>query len=189
MGVGYGCGVAHSIFRGLHMLITLILSCGLNFFTSLYMHPLEEENNLTLIRMKEEAEVDIAINIVSRSISSLDSNIALLEESIKTSVGEQQEYSKLKKELRSTQMQRADLRYLLGALRGRLDVHKLLAAVKTLSDNVGLQLNASAYINRQVLTLAVQRDLDDKREPVTQVSIENAYRVYNKKRPIPENIV
>lgn len=149
---------------------------------------MEEENNLTLIRMKEEAEVDIAINIVSRSIASLDSNIALLEESLRASFGEEHEYNKLKKELCATRTQRADLRYLLGALRGRLDVRKLLGAVKTLSDNVGLQLNASAYINRQVLTLAVQRDLDDKREPVTRVSIQNAYREYVENKPSTENV-
>lgn len=165
-----------------------VLSCGVNFFTSLYMHPMEQENNLTLIRKKEEAEVDIAINTVSRSIASLDANIALLKESMNTTVGDQNEYNKFKNELHSTQMQRADLRYLLGALRGRLDVQRLIGAVKTLSDNVGLQLNASAYINRQVLTLAVQRDLDDMREPVTRVSVQDAYREYSRTKTA-DNVV
>lgn len=102
----------------------------------------------------------VSINTISRSIASLDSNVALLKESMNTTIGDLNEY-KFKNELLSTQMQRDHLRYLLGALQGRLDVRTLIAAVKTLSDNVGLQLNASAYINRQVLTLAVQRDLDD----------------------------
>ncbi|KAM7392165.1 hypothetical protein PAMP_022798 [Pampus punctatissimus] len=144
----------------------------MNFFTFLYMHPMEQENNLSLIRKKEEVELDIAINTISRSITSLDANIALLKESTTTTVREENEYNKFKKELCSTEMQRADLRYLLGALRGRLDVQRLMGAVKILSDNVGVQLDAFAYINRQVLGLAVQRDLKDSREPVTRVTVQ-----------------
>jgi len=174
---------AHTMVRGVCILTDFTLSCGVNFFTSLYVHPMEQENKLTMIRRKEEAEVDIAINTVSRSIASLDSNIALLEETANNTVGEPSEYNKFKNELSSARMQRADLNYLLGALRGRLDVRRLIDAVKTLSDNVGLQLNASAYINRQVLTLAVQRDLDDAREPVTRVSVEDAYQDYSRTKP------
>ncbi|KAJ7984199.1 hypothetical protein DPEC_G00364830 [Dallia pectoralis] len=106
-----------------------------------------------------------------------------------TTIGEQNKHTKFKKELLSAQMQRADLRYLLGALRGRLDVRRLIAAVKTLSDNVGLQLNASAFINRQVLTLAMQRDLDDAREPVTRVSVRDAYQEYSRSKPMAVNNV
>ncbi|KAJ8001202.1 hypothetical protein DPEC_G00190440 [Dallia pectoralis] len=106
-----------------------------------------------------------------------------------TTIGEQNEHTKFKKELLSAQMQGADLRYLLGALRGRLDVRRLIAAVKTLSDNVGLQLNASAFINRQVLTLAMQRDLDDAREPVTRVSVRNAYQEYSRSKAMAVNNV
>ncbi|KAE8287287.1 hypothetical protein D5F01_LYC13325 [Larimichthys crocea] len=174
---------SHNVAREVCTLINFGLSCGVNFFTFLYMHPMEQENNLNLIRKKEEAEVDIAINTISRSITSLDANIALLKESTTTTVGEEAEYNKFKKELRSTEMQRADLRYLLGALRGRLDVQRLMGAVKTLSDNVGLQLNSSAYINRQVLSLAVQRDLNDSREPVTRVTVQDAYREYSRMKP------
>lgn len=182
-------GFSHNVAQGLYTLTDFILSCGVNFFTSLYIHPMEQENNIILLRKKKEAEVDIAINTVSRSIASLDANIALLKESMNTTIGEQTEYNKFKNELLSTQMQRADLRYLLGALRGRLDVQRLIGAVKTLSDNVGLQLNASAYINRQVLTLAVQRDLEDTREPVTRVSVEDAYREYSRTKPTTVDIV
>lgn len=97
----------HNIVQGLCTVTDLVLSCGVNFFTSLYMHPMEQENTITLIRKKEEAEVDIAINIVSRSIASLDANIALLKESVNTTIGAQQsDYNKFKKELLSTQMQR-----------------------------------------------------------------------------------
>lgn len=185
----HSSGFSHNIARGLRTVADFVLSCGVNFFTSLYMHPMEQENNLTFIRKKEEAEVDIAINTVSRSISSLDANIVLLKESMNATIGEEKEYNKYKNELLSTQMQRADLRYLLGALRGRLDVQRLICAVKTLSDNVGLQINASAYINRQVLTLAVQRDLEDMREPVTKVSVEDAYQEYSRVKPITAQIV
>lgn len=172
----------HNVARGVCTLTDYALSCAINFFTFLYMHPLEQENNLGSMRKKEEAEVDVAINTISRSIVSLDTNIALLKEAIAT-VREENEYNKFKKELRSTEMQRADLHYLLRALRGRLDVQRLLGAVKTISDNVGLQLDASAYINRQVLNLAVQRDLNDSREPVTRVTVQDAYREYNKTKP------
>ncbi|KAI4792896.1 hypothetical protein KUCAC02_033091 [Chaenocephalus aceratus] len=51
------------------------------------MHPWEQENNLILRRKKKEAEVDIAIDTVSRSIESLDVNIALLKVSIERSPG------------------------------------------------------------------------------------------------------
>ena len=178
--------LSRNIARGLCTVADFVLSCTVNFFTSLYMHPMEYDNNLTLIRKKEEAEVDIAINTVSRSISSLDANIVLLKASMNATIGEQREYNKYKNELLSTQVQRADLRYLLGALRGRLDVQRLICAVKTLSDNVGLQINASAYINRQVLTLAVQRDLEDMREPVTKGSVEDAYQEYSGLKPIAQ---
>lgn len=170
----------HCLVNGVCTLTDFVLSCGVNFFTTLYMHPMEQENDLILIRKKEEAEVDVAIHTVSRSIVSLDSNIALLKEAMSASLGNSNEHTKFKNELRSSEMQRSDLRFLLGALRGRLDVRRLIGAVKTLSDNVGLQLNASAYINRQVLTLAVQRDLDDAREPVTRVSVEDAYLEYDR---------
>lgn len=166
----------------------LVLACAVNFFTSLYTHPLEQENALTLIRKKDEAEVDAAINTVSRSISALDANIALLKDAVDATVGER-ERNKLKNELRSTQVERDHLRYLLGALRGRIDVCRLMGAVKTLSENVGMQLNASAYINRQVLSLAVQRDLDDTRQPVTRVSVRDAYREYSRADPTISNVV
>lgn len=143
------------------------------------MHPMEQENHLILIRKKEEAKVDMAIHTVSRSIVSLDASITILKETMNASVDKPEEYKKYKNELHSREKQRSDLCYLLGALRGQLDVHKLIGAVKILADNVGLQLDASAYINRQVLTLAVQRDLDDAREPVTKVSVGDAYNEYH----------
>ena len=178
-------GLAHNIALGLYTLTDVVLSCGVNFFTSLYMHPMEQENTFTLIRKKEEAEMDVAINTISRSIKSLDASIALLEVSVKTNVEERNdEYNKFKNELTSSHKQRTDLRYLLGALRGRLDVRRLTGAVKTLSDNVGLQLNASAFINRQVLNLAVLRDLDDLREPVTKPSIQDAYQDYSRTKGV-----
>lgn len=177
-------GLSRNIARGVCTLADFVLSCGVNFFTSLYMDPMEQENKLTLSRKKEEAAVDRSINTVSRSIASLDVNINLLKDSMASTIGDQKEYNKFKNELISTQMERSDLRYLLGALRGRLDVRRLIGAVKTLSDNVGLQLNASAYINRQVLTLAVQRDLEDMREPVTRVSVQDAYREYSRTKAI-----
>ncbi|KAI4822175.1 hypothetical protein KUCAC02_007734 [Chaenocephalus aceratus] len=176
-------GFSRNVVRGVCALTEFVLSCGVNFFTSLYMHPWEQENNLILRRKKKEAEVDIAIDTVSRSIESLDVNIALLKVSIERSPVEPTEHNKFSNELISTQMQRDDLRYLLGALRGRLDAQRLTGAVKTLADSVGLQLNASAYINRQVLTLAMQRDLDDMREPVTRVTVEDAYQEYSRARP------
>lgn len=57
-------------------------------------------------------------------------------------------------------------------------MRQLIPAVKTLSENVGLQHNASEYINKQVVTLAIQRDLDDAREPVTKVTVEEACNTY-----------
>ena len=175
-------GLAHTIALALYALTDFVFSCGVNFFTSLYMHPMEQENKLILSRKREDAKLDIAINDIARFIASLDANIALLKETMTTTIGE--EYKKLNNELLSSQKQRADFRCLLGALRGRLDAHRLIGAVKTLSDNVGLQLNASAYLNRQVLTLAVQRDLDDAREPVTRVTVEDAYREYSRTKPM-----
>ena len=175
---------ADNVFRGVCILTDFIVSCGVNFFTSLYMHPLERENNLTLSRKKEEAEVDISINTISRSIASLDVNIAILKESMNRTIGEENEYDKFKNEMLSSLTQRGDLRYLLGALRGRLDVQMLICAVKTLSDNVGLQLDASAYINKQVLNLSLQRDLDDSRQPITKVSVADAYSHYSRPKPI-----
>lgn len=177
----HSSGLAHAIALGLCTMTNVVLSCGVNFFTTLYMHPMEQANKLLLSRKREDAEVDVAINTIARAVASLDTNIALLKETMNRTAGE--EFTKLNNELLSSQKQRADLRYLLGALRGRLDAHRLIGAVKTLSDNVGLQLNASAYINRQVLTLAVQRDLDDTREPVTRVTVEEAYREYSRAKP------
>lgn len=158
-----------------------MLSCGVNFFVTLYMHSMEQQHSLILIRKKREAETDTAIHTISRSILALDHSIAILKEAItQLDVRTPSEYAKYEEELKSSEMQRADLQYLLTALRGRLDVDKLLFAVKTITNNIGLQLHASAYINRQVLTLAVQRDLDDAREPVTQASVAEAYRRYDR---------
>lgn len=107
---------------------------------------------------------------------------ALLKESIASAADSAEEYDCLQRELDSSEQERRHLSYLLRVLRGRLDVRRLIPAVKTLSDNVdvGLQLNASEYISRQVLTLAIHRDLDDAREPVTKVSVEDAYKQYEK---------
>lgn len=46
-------------------LTDVLLPCGVNFFTSLYMHPMEQENTLILMRKKEEADLDVAIHMVS----------------------------------------------------------------------------------------------------------------------------
>lgn len=141
---------------------------------------MEQETTLVLIRKKEEAELDVAIHTVSRDISSLEANIVLIKDGVTSALAADraEEYQNLNRELTSAEQERQRLRYLLNALRGRLDVRRLIPAVKTLSDNVGLQLNASEYINKQVLTLAIQRDLDDAREPVTKVTVEDAYKKY-----------
>lgn len=175
-------GVSDRLTEAVCCLTDALLSCGVNFFTSLYMHPMEQENTLVLMRKKEEAHLDVAIHTVSRDISSLDANIALLKDSTATALvaDHTEEYQNLKKELDSAELERQRLRYLLRALRGRLDVRRLIPAVKTLSDNVGLQLNASEYINKQVLTLAIQRDLDDAREPVTKVTVQEACNAYGR---------
>lgn len=170
--------LSHNLALGIYTVVEFILTCGINFFTSLYMHPMEQETALTLIRKKQEAEVDMAINTVARSISLLDGTISSLKHAVNASSGESRCATMLRNELVSTERERSDLCYLLGALRGRIDVSRLMGAVQTLSDNVGLQLDASAYINRQVLSLAVQRDLDDKRHPLTTVSIQDAYTGY-----------
>lgn len=161
-------------------LTDVLLACGVNFFTSLYMHPMEQETTLILMRKKEEAELDVAIHTVSRGISKLEANIVMLKKSATAALASTEEYQNLDREITSAEHERQRLSYLLNALRGGLDVRKLIPAVKTLSDNVGLQLNASEYINKQVITLAVQRDLDDAREPVTKVTVEDAYKKYGK---------
>lgn len=175
-------GLSDTLIEAVCSLTDVLLSCGVNFFTSLYMHPMEQETTLILMRKKEEAEVDVAITTVSRDISSLEANIVLLKESATAALATNctEEYQNLNRELTSAEHERQRLRYLLNALRGRLDVRRLIPAVKTLSDNVGLQLNASEYINKQVVTLAIQRDLDDAREPVTKVTVEDAYKKYGK---------
>lgn len=173
-------GLSDRVIEAVCTLTDVLVSCGVNFFTSLYMHPMEQENTLILMRKKEEADLDVAIHTVSRDISSLDANIALLKESIASAADSAEEYNCLQRELDSSEQERRRLSYLLRALRGRLNVRRLIPAVKTLSDNIGLQLNASEYISRQVLTLAIQRDLDDMREPVTKVSVEDAYKQYEK---------
>lgn len=175
-------GLSDTLIEAVCSLTDVLLSCGVNFFTSLYMHPMEQETTLILMRKKEEAEVDVAITTVSRDISSLEANIVLLKESATAALATNctEEYQNLNRELTSAEHERQRLRYLLNALRGRLDVRRLIPAVKTLLDNVGLQLNASEYINKQVVTLAIQRDLDDAREPVTKVTVEDAYKKYGK---------
>lgn len=175
-------GLSDTLTEAVCSLTDVLLSCGVNFFTSLYMHPMEQENTLILMRKKEEAALDVAIHTVSGCISSLEANIVLLKESATAAlaVNRSEEYHNLSRELTSAEQERQRLQYLLNGLRGRLDVRRLIPAVKTLSDNVGLQLNASEYINKQVLTLAIQRDLDDAREPVTKVTVEDAYKKYEK---------
>ncbi|KAK2811423.1 hypothetical protein Q5P01_000218 [Channa striata] len=81
-----------------------------------------------------------AINTVARSITGLDANIAMLKEFAASATCERAAYAKYVNELRSAEAQRDQLRYLLAALRGRIDTDKLISAVDTLSDNVGLQL-------------------------------------------------
>lgn len=173
-----GVRVSRNISTGIYTIVEFVLTCGINFFTSLYMHPMEHENALTLIRKKDEAELDMAINTVARSISKLDGTITSLKDAVNSSRGEKR-CLLLRNELESMETQRSDLRYLLGALRGRIDACRLMGAVQTLAENVGLQLNASAYINRQVSSLAIQRDLDDARHPVTKVTVRDAYSEYS----------
>lgn len=175
-------GLSDTLIEAVCSLTDVLLSCGVNFFTSLYMHPMEQETTLILVRKKEEAKLDVSITTVSRAILSLDANIALLKESAASALTSNSvaQYQNLSRELTSAEDEKQRLQYLLHALRGRLDVRRLLPAVKTLADSVGLQLNASEYINKQVVTLAVQRDLDDAREPVTRVTVEDAHKKYAK---------
>lgn len=169
-------GAVRKVARGLCALTYYLFSSGVNFFTSLYVHPMERENCITLRRKQEEAKIDLSIITVARSIASLDENIAVLKGSVAnvTPCG----YEKFNRELRSTETQRDSLVYMLAALRGRLDAPRLMSAVKTLADNVGLQLTASAYVNRKAVSLAVQRDLDDSREPITKESVDDLCRDY-----------
>ncbi|KAK2841801.1 hypothetical protein Q5P01_012001 [Channa striata] len=109
------------------------------------------------------AEVDVAINTVARSV---------LKEFAASAMCERAVYAMYVNELHSAEVQRDQLCYLLASLRGRIDTDKLISTVDTLSDNVGLQLDASVKINRTVLALTVNRDLDDAREPVTKSTVE-----------------
>lgn len=178
MGHVHGTRFVHRVARGTWDLVDFVLSCAVNFFATLYMHPMEQQRCVALIRKREEAEVDAAINTVARSITGLDANIAMLKEFAASATCERAAYAKYVNELRSAEAQRDQLRYLLAALRGRIDTDKLISAVDTLSDNVGLQLDASVKINRTVLALTVNRDLDDAREPVTKSTVETACLAY-----------
>lgn len=173
---------ARSAARGAWAFADFVLSCGVNFFITLYMHPMEQERSVALLRRKEEAEVDVAINTVARSITGLDANITMLKEITASTSCDQTVYAKYLNELRSAETERDQLRYMLSALRGRIDAVKLIGAVDTLSDNVGLQLNASAKINKTVLALNVHRDLDDAREPVSRMTVRDACVPYGEDR-------
>ncbi|KAK2829944.1 hypothetical protein Q5P01_017875 [Channa striata] len=168
MGHVHSTRFVHRVARGTWDLVDFVLSCAVSFFTTLYMHPMEQQRCMALIRKREEAEVDAAINTVARSITGLDANIAMLKEFAASDTCERAAYAKYVNELRN----------LLAALRGQIDTDKLISAVDTLSDNVGLQLDASVKINRTVLALTVNRDLDDAREPVTKSTVETACLTY-----------
>ncbi|KAK7878281.1 hypothetical protein WMY93_031100 [Mugilogobius chulae] len=177
MGIMELSSVSRKVVRGLCRLTVFVMSCGVCFFTFLFTPSGAHESRLNLMRKKDEVNLDMAINTVSRSIARLDENVTLLTQSVRTSEpGKNAHHAWFVNELKSSQMQRDGLRYLLGALRGRVDTQRLVGAVKTLCENVGLQLSASAYINKQVLSLAVQRHLEEEREPVTKPTVENAYR-------------
>nr|BBA49201.1 hypothetical protein [Oryzias latipes] len=173
-----GPGLARKVARGLWAFAELVLLCGVNFFVTLYMHPVDRERAIALIRKREEAEVDAAINTVARSITGLDANIEMIKGIIGSESCDRAVTAEYVNELRSAETQRDQLRYMLMALRGRIDAVRLVGAVDTLSDSVGLQLNASAKINRTVLALNVHRDLDDMREPVSKMTVEDASGAY-----------
>lgn len=173
-----GSRFARNVACGIWAFAEFVLLSGVNFFITLYMHPMDRARAVALIRKREEAEVDAAINTVARSIAGLDANIEMIKGIVATESCDRAVSAEYMNELRSAEMQRDQLRYMLMALRGRIDAVRLVGAVDTLSDNVGLQLNASAKINRTVLALNVHRDLDDTREPVSKTTVEDASIAY-----------
>ena len=176
-------GLSHNVAQGLCSLSDFVLCCGVNFFTSLYMQPTESDDNIMLTKNENDAALDLATNYISRCIAAFETNIAGIKKSIDKSRGDDIQYKRFVKQLHSVENERANLICILHSLRGRVDPLKLLSATDTLSDNIALQDSASAYINRQVLTLFMGRDLEELREPVTKVTVEDAYREYTRDKP------
>lgn len=170
-----------NIIHALCCLADVVLSCYVSFFVTLFMHSLEQDHQLKLMKKQRDAEMDVAIQTITVAITKLDNNIAMLKA---TTRANPEAVSLYTKELDSTERQRLHLHYLLTSLRGRLDVCRVLNAVNVISDHVGLQLDASSYINKKALTLVIQRDLGDKRDPVVEASVNDAYESYNQPRDI-----
>lgn len=168
---------ADSVINALSSLTDVVLSCYVSFFVTLFMHSMDRDYHVRLMKKQKDAEMDASIQILTSSIARLDNNIALLKTTVAThSDTAGQRY---KTELESVESQRSSMQYLLTSLRGRLDVCKLLPAVNVISKNIGVQLDASSYINKKVLTLSVQRDLGDKQYPTVEASVSDVYETYN----------
>lgn len=173
--------VADNVIHALSCLTDIVISCYVSFFVTLFMHSMDQDYQIRLMKRQKDAEMDTSIQIITSSIARLDNNIALLKATMtaaRLDTGRQY----YKNELESAESQRVAMQYLLTSLRGRLDVDKLLSAVNVVSRNIGLQLDASSYINKKVLTLAIQRDLGDRHDPVVEASVSDVYVTYKPDR-------
>lgn len=174
--------MADNVINALSCLTDVVYSCYVSFFVTLFMHSMEQDYRIRLMKRQKDAEIDVSIQIITSAIARLDNNIALLKATSTTAAAQSdsagQQYYKT--ELESVQAQRRSMQCLLTSLRGRLDVDKLLSAVNVVSKNIGLQLDASSYINKKVLTLAIQRDLGDKQDPVVEASVGDVYEMYSR---------
>ena len=168
------------IWQCLAKLAFLTIFCGANFFATIYVRRCSQESLLRHGK-KSEAELDISISVISKSIMVLEKSREALCRARTRALADSLpavEIAKLDKEINAVVCEIGNMNYLISSLRGGIQPDRLMTAVEIIVRRAAANLSTAAYIDKQALTLAVTRDVDMMRLPVSLSTVKDALEPY-----------
>lgn len=173
-------GPAGKICRGLAQLAFLAIFSGANFFASLYVHQRSHESQLRFYE-KSESNLVLSVDAISKFKADLEEKCQDYRQRRTRAVLNSfpdSEIIKYDKDIEYTIREISNLDHVLSLLHDGIRPDELAAAVEIVVRRAAANLNTAAYIDNQALTLAITRDVNAMRVPVSQSTVEDALQQY-----------
>ena len=168
------------IFSGLAQLAFLAIFSGANFFASLYVHHHSRKTQLRFYE-KSESNLVLSVDAISKFKADLEEKCKDCRQRRTRAVLNSfpdSEIMKYDKDIEYTIKEISNLDHVLSLLHDGIRPDELAAAVEIVVRRAAANLNIANYIDNQALTLAITRDVNAIRVPISQSTVEDALQQY-----------
>ena len=173
-------GPVGKIFRGLVQLSFLAVFSGANFFASLYDRRCSRATRLRFYE-KSESSLVLSVDAISKFKSDLEEkckDCRLRRSRAVLNSFPDSEIVKYDKDIEYTVREISNLDHVLSLLHDGIRPDELAAAVDIVVRRAASNLNTATYIDNQALALAITRDVNATRVPISQSTVEGALHQY-----------